>query len=118
QQVLCPNANANDRSVGLITQLPFGKGQRFGAGSHGMGGWLIGGWQTNGILRFQTGQAFSLIAGVDVNGNGVVNDRAALLSGDLSKALNPDFGKNGSRQYLVNGNGATLGVSRTPEAIG
>jgi len=104
--------------INFVYELPFGKGRGAGADAGGIAGWLIGGWQANGILRFQTGQAFSLLAGVDANGNGVVNDRAALLSGELKSALNPDFGKNGSRQYLRNNVGAVLGVSPTPQVVG
>lgn len=104
--------------LNFIYELPFGAGHAFGGGTHGVARWLIGGWQTNGILRFQTGTAFSLIAGVDVNGNGVVNDRASLLSGDLAKLFNPNFGQNGDRRYLINNQGAALGISPTPEIIG
>lgn len=53
-----------------------------------------------------------------MNGNGVANDRASLLSGELKNVMNPSFGQNGSRQYLQNNVGAVLGISRTPEIIG
>jgi len=105
--------------LNFIYELPVGSGHALGGGAKGAAGWLISGWQTNGILRFQTGTAFSLLAGVDVNGNGVVNDRAALLAGSLDQLQNPDFGKNGDRRYLINRErGATLGISSTPEVIG
>lgn len=104
--------------INFIYELPFGTGKGLGNNARGVVKWLIGGWQTNSILRFQTGQPFTLTAGVDVNGNGVANDRASLLSGELKNVLNPGFGQNGSRQYLANNNGAVLGVSRTPEIIG
>ncbi|PYT11962.1 MAG: hypothetical protein DMG59_24900, partial [Acidobacteria bacterium] len=104
--------------LNFLYDLPFGAGHTLGGSTHGLAGWLVSGWQTNGILRFQTGTAFSLIAGVDVNGNGVVNDRASLLSGDLGKLFNASFGKNGDRRYLINNQGAVLGVSPTPEIIG
>jgi len=104
--------------LNFIYELPFGKGKAFGSGAPPALRWIVEGWQTNGILRFQTGQPFTLLAGADVNGNGVVNDRASLLSGDLKNVLNPSFGQNGSRQYLVNNSGAVLGFSRTPEDVG
>ena len=104
--------------INFIYDLPLGQAHALGGGRHGFAAWLVGGWQTNGILRFQTGQPFTLLAGVDVNGNGVVNDRAALRSGKLQDVLNPDFGSNGSRQYLRNTAGAPLGVPPTPEVIG
>jgi hypothetical protein len=87
--------------INFIYELPFGSGKPIGKDASGPVKWIIGGWQTNGILRFQSGQPFTLTAGLDVNGNGVVNDRAALLSGELGKVMNPSFGDNGSRQYLV-----------------
>ncbi len=104
--------------INFIYDLPFGKGRARGGNAQGLAGWIIGGWQANGILRFQTGQPFSLLAGVDVNGNGVANDRAALLSGELKNVRNADFGKSGSRQYLRNNTGAVLGISPTPDVIG
>ena len=104
--------------INFIYDLPFGKGRPLAAGAGGVAGVLISGWQTNGILRLQTGQAFSLLAGLDVNGNGTSNDRAALLSGNLNQLMNPGFGTNGSRQYLSLNNGATLGVTPTPQIAG
>ena len=104
--------------INFIYDLPFGQGRPWASNVRGFAGKLISGWQTNGILRFQTGQPFSLLAGLDVNGNGTSNDRAALLSGSLKNLLNHDFGKNGSRQYLVLNNGATLGVTPTPQVAG
>jgi hypothetical protein len=39
--------------------LPFGRGKRFGADLSRVADALIGGWQTNGILTFSTGQPFT-----------------------------------------------------------
>jgi len=103
--------------INFIYDLPFGKGRPLAAGAGGVAGVLISGWQTNGILRFQTGQAFSLLAGLDVNGNGTSNDRAALLSGNLNQVLNPGFAS-ANRQYLSLNNGAVLGVTPTPQIAG
>lgn len=104
--------------INFVYELPFGEGRHWGSGVHGFAGKVIGGWQANGIMRFQTGSPYSLLAGLDVNGNGTSNDRAALLSGKLTDLLNPGFGKNGSRQYLSLNNGAVLGVSPTPQIAG
>jgi hypothetical protein len=98
--------------------LPFGSGKLIGRGAHGLVDKLIGGWQSNGILRFQTGSPYTLLAGTDVNGDGVSNDRAALLSGSLASLRNPNFGKNGDLRYLINLTGANgtamLGISPAP----
>ena len=102
----------------FIYDLPFGTGHAFGGNVHGFTGKLISGWQANGILRFQTGAPFTLLAGQDVNGNGTATDRAALLSGSLTQVLNPGFRTNGSLQYLSLTNGATLGVTPTPQIVG
>ncbi len=97
--------------------LPFGAGKMFGANNGLFVQKLIGGWQTNGILRFQTGAPFTLLAGTDVNGDGLSNDRASLLSGSLASLRNPLFRHNGNLIYLINplnGTTPTLGLSPTP----
>jgi hypothetical protein len=104
--------------LNFIYELPFGAGHAFGGNIHGITGKLISGWQANSILRFQTGAPFTLLAGQDVNGNGTATDRAALLSGSLNEVLNPGFRTNGSLQYLSLTNGATLGVTPTPQLVG
>ncbi len=104
--------------INFIYDLPFGQGRPWGHDIHGFMGKAISGWQANGIMRFQTGQPFSLLAGQDVNGNGTANDRAALLSGKLTQLLNPGFKTNGSLQYLTLTNGATLGITPTPQIVG
>jgi len=104
--------------INFIYELPFGAGHALGGGVHGLPGKLMSGWEANGILHFQTGQPFTLLAGLDVNGNGTANDRAALLSGKLTNVLNPAFRTNGSLQYLSLNNGATLGITPTPQIVG
>ena len=104
--------------INFIYDLPFGEGHSWGRKVHGFSSKVISGWQANGILRFQTGSPFSLLAGQDVNGNGTANDRAALLSGGLTQLLNPGFKSNGSLQYLSLTNGATLGITPTPQIVG
>src|SRR5262249_37480781 len=39
----------------FVYELPFGKGKRFGARVDPLTNWLIGGWQANGIVSFQSG---------------------------------------------------------------
>ena len=40
----------------VVYDLPFGKGHRVGGGAPGWVNMLIGGWQTNGIYTYQSGQ--------------------------------------------------------------
>jgi len=97
--------------------LPFGAGKLLGESAHGLVDKLIGGWQANGILRFQTGSPYTLLAGTDVNGDGLSNDRTSLLSGSLASLRNPTFRQNGNLFLLTNplNNGVrTLGISANP----
>jgi len=43
-------------------QLPFGRGKRFAAEAHPALNSLIGGWQINGIVRWQSGRPFGVVA--------------------------------------------------------
>jgi hypothetical protein len=54
-------------------QLPFGSGQRFGAGTQGIVNQLIGGWQWNGIVQAQGGFPFTPLAGSNISGTGDAN---------------------------------------------
>ncbi|MBA3241331.1 MAG: hypothetical protein H0T60_08930 [Acidobacteria bacterium] len=66
------NFDARHRlSVSYAYDLPFGKGREYLAG----GGWLstiLGGWQTFGIVTFQTGRPFTvaLLSEIDNSGTG------------------------------------------------
>ncbi|MFB3920557.1 MAG: carboxypeptidase regulatory-like domain-containing protein [Terriglobia bacterium] len=46
--------------VGYLYQLPFGKGKRWGSGWNSVVNAILGGWQTNGIWRFDNGQPIHL----------------------------------------------------------
>ena len=39
----------------FVYDLPFGTDQRFGSGLNGPLGWIVNGWQLNGIITFQSG---------------------------------------------------------------
>lgn len=41
-------------------ELPFGKGKRVGSQWHGPAQWLLGGWQTNGVLKLLSGTPLAL----------------------------------------------------------
>jgi hypothetical protein len=40
---------------GFVYDMPFGRGKKFGSGLRPAANWLIGGWQFNGIVTFQSG---------------------------------------------------------------
>jgi hypothetical protein len=44
--------------------LPFGKGRTWGANMNKTGDFLLGGWQTNGILTFQSGNPLDVTVGL------------------------------------------------------
>jgi hypothetical protein len=65
-----------------VYELPFGHGKQFL--SHGIGSWILGNWQTSGILTFQTGNPISITAACSfpgVSGLGCYADR--LKNGNL-----------------------------------
>ncbi len=47
-------------SVAHVFDLPFGAKQRYL--THGLSAWVLGGWQLNGIFRFQSGYPISITA--------------------------------------------------------
>jgi hypothetical protein len=51
-------------------QLPFGNGQRWGAGASGLVDKLIGGWQWNGIITAQSGFPLTPQVGANTSGTG------------------------------------------------
>ncbi len=53
-------------------ELPFGKGRRWLADTHGWGGKLTGGWQMNTIMTFASGFPITPQVGSNVSGNGDV----------------------------------------------
>lgn len=60
-------ADVNRRLVAnWVYELPFGRGKRFL--SHGIGGMILGNWQTSGILSAQTGTPISIAAACTMSG--------------------------------------------------
>jgi hypothetical protein len=60
-----------------VYELPFGHGKQFL--SHGMASWILGNWQTSGIVAFQTGTPISIGASCNfpgVSGLGCYADRS------------------------------------------
>ncbi len=67
-----------------VYELPFGPGQRFGAGGGPFLGRLISGWQLNGIWQFQSGSPFTVGVSGDLANIGAPNNntnRANLVLG-------------------------------------
>jgi len=65
-----------------VYELPFGHGKRFLA--HGIASWILGYWQTSGIVAVQTGTPISIGAACNfagANGYGCYADR--LKDGNL-----------------------------------
>jgi hypothetical protein len=55
-------------TTSYVYELPFGKGKRLL--SSGVGAWLLGGWQTGGILTFLSGRPLTHSINVDRQNNG------------------------------------------------
>ncbi len=76
-------ADVSQRFVAnYVYELPFGHGKQFL--SHGIGSWILGNWQTSGILTFQTGTPISVTAACSfpgASGLGCYADR--LKNGNL-----------------------------------
>jgi hypothetical protein len=74
-------------TTNAIWELPFGRGRRWASGG-GVGSWLAGGWQVNGILSLVSGFPFSVSSsGTSLNAPGStqradqVKDKVAILGG-------------------------------------
>jgi hypothetical protein len=80
-----------------VYQLPLGRGKQFGAGMNSVVDAVIGGWQTNGIWRFDNGMPLAL---------GVSNSRPLPTYGaqrpSLLNALKRNNGSDWLNQYFAN----------------
>ena len=78
-------ADVSQRFVAnYVYELPFGHGKQFL--SHGIASWILGNWQTSGILSIQTGNPISISAACNfpgVSGLGCYADR--LKNGNLAE---------------------------------
>lgn len=84
-----------------VVDLPLGPGRTFLSNVNGVGGRLLEGWSVSGITVIQTGFPLTLLAGYDVNGDGVLNDRPFLVPGrSLNDLLVPGGGKNGNTRFF------------------
>ena len=87
----------NRAVISYIVDLPFGKGQKFGAGASGFAGKLISGWGVNGITTFQSGNPLPISMGVNTSnsfGGGQRPNRTGVsagLDGSAQSRLNKWF---------------------------
>jgi hypothetical protein len=73
--------------INYVYDLPFGPGRSFLSTTQGVGGKALEGWSISGITVFQTGFPVTVLAGYDVNEDGVLNDRPFLVPGHSLKQL-------------------------------
>jgi hypothetical protein len=62
--------NTHIFTLGYITNLPFGRGQRFGANMSGVANAIIGGWQLNGVTTMRSGRPFTVTLNFDNQNDG------------------------------------------------
>jgi hypothetical protein len=90
-----------------IYQLPFGKGKKYGGAWNSVVNGFLGGWQTNGIWRFDNGQPISLGDSGDTApstyGGGVPNQTGVLKVNPKSKWFAIDPTTNQQYGYFANG---------------
>lgn len=60
----------------------------------------LGGWRLAGVFQAQSGQPFTILTGVDSNGNGGGGDRPNLVSGGV---LTPDPGTRNLKSFTTSG---------------
>jgi len=78
-------------------ELPFGSGRALLGGATGVLGWLVGGWQTNGIVTIQSGPTLGLTTAVNQTnsyGGGSrpnTTGQSARLEGPIEDRLNRYF---------------------------
>ncbi|PYV93807.1 MAG: hypothetical protein DMG05_00235 [Acidobacteria bacterium] len=77
----------------FVYELPFGHGRRYLGSASGVANHVIGGWQVNGIVTFQTGFPMT-ITGADVGGlNDTFGTNRADLVGDAHASISPTIAK-------------------------
>jgi len=81
-----------------LVELPFGRGRRWGSSVASGVDAILGGWSLAGLLQARSGVTVNLQLGSDVNDDGNITDRPALLAGSLDDL----YAQSGSKtQYFV-----------------
>jgi len=116
-----PNARYLERSVSqfdiphvlqfsYVYQLPFGKGKQLGSNWHGVVDSVLGGWQTNGLWRFDDGMPLALSVSTSQALPTYGSQRPNLLG-----ALTRNNGSNWLNQYFADPQNA---VTPAPFTLG
>lgn len=87
-----------------IYEIP---GPKAGVGKH-----LLGGWQVAGVTQFQSGQPYSILTGVDSNGNGSGGDRPNVNPSGTFTTIDGGRGFRNDGYYVV-----PLGTNGLPLAF-
>ncbi len=69
-------------------ELPLGTGKRWGAGWTGITRQVFGNWAFSGVGSVRTGFPFSIYSNQDLNGDGIVQDRAPIVGDPQSIIIN------------------------------
>lgn len=84
--------------VSYLYDLPLGPGKPLFGQLQGWAAQLIGNWAISGITVFQTGFPLTLLAGLDVNADGVLNDRPVVV-GPLAMLRDRSAGRDKTRFF-------------------
>jgi hypothetical protein len=84
----------------FVYDLPFGPERRFLGRASGLAGKVIEGWSVSGIVVAQTGFPLTLQAGVDVNADGILNDRPVVI-GRLNNLMNENRDQADKTRFFV-----------------
>jgi hypothetical protein len=93
---LSPDDIAHRFVMGFVYQLPFGRGRRFATDLRGAAQFLLGGWEINGIVTYQSGAPIAISAS---NTSGIFapmtlpnnNGRSGKKTGRVQDRLNQYF---------------------------
>ena len=89
---LSPDDVRQRLAISYIWELPFGKGRRFLADAPSVVNFLLGGWQVNSIMSFQTGFHMSATGGAVTNmGWATRPDQTANPNSDFTFSVNQAF---------------------------
>lgn len=71
--------------------------------------WVTDGWQIAGVTQYQSGQPFTVLTGIDTNGNGGGGDRPNVASGSITWSDGQkEFTNNGRYEVPLGANGLPL----------
>jgi len=89
-----------------VYQLPFGQGRTYLSSAHGLLQRIVGGWETDGVGRLQSGTPTNLLSGRDTFNQ---NDGGVVLHNITAKQLQSEMGLNFTSQ--INASGVVTGTA-------